>query len=194
MSTLTWAAVTGLLASVPFGQIIARYRADADLRFVGSGNVGATNCGRLLGPAVGGTVLVLDALKGAVPVALAPWIWDSPHYAGALAILAVLGHCFSPYLGWQGGKGVATSAGVLAVITPWAALSGLVVWGTVVALARKSSLGALLALPVVVAVAWLTAPASLLYVVAIALVVLVRHRSNISRLVAGAELGLSTKE
>lgn len=181
-----------LSGAVPVGQIVARYVADVDLSTAGSGNIGATNVARVVGRKAGLFTLVVDVLKGVVPVLVAQAALGDPHLAWGCGVLAVLGHCYTPYLRWRGGKGVATSLGVLVAATPAVALGGLGVWAVVVALTRRSSVGALVALPTVVGLAWLWAPGSLAWTVLLAAVVLLRHVDNIRRLLAGAELGLSS--
>ena len=179
---LTW-----LIAGVPTGILVAALAADVDPRTVGSGNTGATNVRRAAGDAAGAWTLAGDALKGFVPVALAAWLLPGSAVAAWAALLAFAGHCWSPYLGFRGGKGVATSAGALLALAPLPTLLAVAVWVAVVAATRRSSLGALAAaalLPFLVA--WL-APAALPVTLALAVGVVLRHRANIQRLLAGAE-------
>lgn len=179
--------LTYLLSSVPFGLVLCTFAVDADPRDGGSGNIGATNVYRQFGTRLGLLTLLLDALKGFLPTALALTLWPDPSYAGVVALVAFAGHCYSAYLGFRGGKGVATAAGVLLALSPWTALLALGLWLAVVAVWRRASLGALvtaIALPLLML--WLAPPlwwAGLL----LTLGVLLRHRDNIDRLRRNAE-------
>lgn len=190
MIELTCVLLTFVLTAVPFGQVIARYVADVDLQSSGSGNIGATNVARVVGKGPGLVTLVLDVSKGLLAVKAAMIVSDRPDLWGLVGLVAVLGHCFTPYLRWRGGKGVATSLGVLAGLVPWVAVGGLVVWLLGVGASRRSSVGALLALPVAVLLTGWWAPELTGWVVALALVVAMRHTSNIRRLLEGRELGV----
>lgn len=198
--TILIAACSYLLGSVPWGLIAARSRG-IDIRKHGSGNIGATNVLRVVGKPWGIAVFVLDALKGFVAVRLAIW-WA--HSAGAAdyiefyAILAaaacVVGHSFPVWLGFKGGKGVATSAGALFGIVPIAASVIFAVWLIVFQTTRYVSLASILAalaLPLTVAVlVWLhlTQGLVLLYfTTAMTALVVWRHRSNIARILNGTE-------
>ncbi len=178
-----------LAGSIPFGLVVSRFFYRVDLRAQGSGNIGAANALRTLGKAPALVVLVLDALKGGIPVAVAAGCgaggtWLAPA-AGAAAIL---GHVFTPWLRWRGGKGVATHLGVLiALAWPAAAAFG-VAWVGFVVLTKYSSVGSL-AGTIVSAFAlgltgelWPTAYGAF----AVALIVFT-HRANIRRLRAGTE-------
>jgi glycerol-3-phosphate acyltransferase PlsY len=176
--TLLLAVVAGyLLGAVSPATLLAR-RAGADLRASGSGNPGATNVGRLLGPRAGVLVAVLDVLKGLLPAAAFGLL---AHEAGLLAgLAAMLGHVTSPFLRGRGGKGVATAAGaVLGSHPAWAPLV-LLVWLVVTGLSRWVALGSVAAVAglVVCAVAFRAPGADVAWAAAIALVVLTRHRRN----------------
>jgi glycerol-3-phosphate acyltransferase PlsY len=135
-----WLLVVGFLAgSIPFGLIIGK-RLGVDLREKGSGNIGASNATRVLGLIPGLVVAVLDITKGVVPVLLARAYGGVPTMVGWAAIL---GHCFSPWLGGKGGKGVATAFGVFLVISPLAAATAVIVFGAVLAITRVPTLGSL---------------------------------------------------
>ena len=130
-----------VLGSIPFGVVLAKQRG-IDLKQHGSGNIGATNVARVLGLGTGATVLILDAAKGAVTVWFAarscgPWI------VAAAGFAAILGHCFSPWLGGKGGKGVATAFGCFLVINPPLAAIALLVFAGVLAVSRVPALGSL---------------------------------------------------
>lgn len=176
-----------LLGSVPFSVAAGVLLAGVDPRLGGSGNPGATNLGRLAGRRVAVVGLLGDGLKGAVPVALAPAVHPSPAFAGLVALAAFAGHCWSPFLGFRGGKGVATAAGALLVLAPGPAAAAVGVWVGLVALTRRASLGAAVAalvVPIGCAV-WL--PEVTLWAVLLGVGVLLRHRDNLARLWAGAE-------
>lgn len=187
-----------LLGAIPFALLAGKLLKGIDLREHGSGNLGATNALRILGKPAGITVLLLDAAKGGVPVALAPHLLPSapPWLPVALAGAAILGHVFPVYLRFRGGKGVATSAGAFLALYP-AAFGGAVgVFVLTLALSRivsLSSLLAALALPVAAIgfdgwelASGAQAPRTSL-LVAIAALVWWRHRANIGRLWAGTE-------
>src|SRR5438309_1935573 len=140
-----------LVGAVPFGYLVAKARG-VDIIKQGSGNIGATNVGRVLGKRFGILVFVLDFLKGAVPVLAAPWLAnlvgpvasrDAMRVAAGLA--AFLGHIFPVFLGFRGGKGVATGSGVVAVLLPWPALGTALAWITVLCAYRYVSLASLVA-------------------------------------------------
>jgi glycerol-3-phosphate acyltransferase PlsY len=184
-----------LAGSLPFGLWVARARG-VDIRAVGSGNIGATNVFRCVGKGWGLLVFALDFLKGLLP-ALAPrWIWADPppealllHQLGAGA-LAILGHTAPIFLGFRGGKGVATSAGALAGATPWALLPALGVWALAFAATRLVSVASLAAALAVGICGWVFYPQPRpvpLLLTALAALVIWRHRSNIQRLLRGEE-------
>lgn len=133
-----------LSGSVPFGVIVTRAFAKKDVRDEGSGNIGATNVARVAGKKLGAFVLLLDAAKGALPVALSLWLAPGASLVHAgVGFAAFLGHVFPVWLKFKGGKGVATALGVLTVLLPWSALLGFVVWAVLVAVTRTSSIGSL---------------------------------------------------
>jgi glycerol-3-phosphate acyltransferase PlsY len=197
------AAVIGsyLLGSIPFGYIAGRI-AGIDIRTHGSGNVGATNVMRTLGKAYGYPVFAADFLKGFAAVKISTLIgirvqpeWVSPEIFGiAGAISSVLGHSFPIWLSFKGGKGVATSAGALFALAPVSALIVAAIWILTFLLTRYvsvASIAAAAALPLVILITtWLgqRAGKSLFYSsVCLAVVVVWRHRSNLSRLMRGTE-------
>src|SRR6476619_3773073 len=190
-----------LLGSIPFGYLAGRV-AGIDIRKVGSGNVGATNVVRVLGKQYGYPVFVLDVLKGfgAVKISMLiapgrPPEWKSPEIFGILAAISgVLGHLYPPWLKFQGGKGVATSAGALLALTPVATLIGIAIWIIVFWLSRYVSLASItaaVALPIVILVVRSHDQNNgkpLVYSSAcVAVVIIWRHRSNLSRLLQGTE-------
>lgn len=186
----SWALFVFLVGAVPVGPVLARYVADVSLQELGSGNTGATNVARVVGRHAGLATLLADIAKGVVGAGGGLWATGSIEAAWGCGIAAVLGHCFTPYLRWRGGKGVATSFGVLLVTVPKVALCTIAVWGVTVGITRRSSAGALAALPVVVALtAWYTTEQAV-WAALLASVVLLRHADNIIRLVSGTEHGL----
>lgn len=179
-----------LAGSLPFGVWVTRWARGVDVREQGSGNIGATNVARVAGKKLGVLVLFLDAVKGALPVMLAlRMLPDSPRVHVAVGVAAFLGHCFPVWLKFRGGKGVATAAGVLLVLTPLAALAGFAVYGLVLVTTRVSSLGSLSAGVVAVVTAVLTARAPEYAVLSGLLFVFLlwTHRGNIRRLLGHTE-------
>ena len=188
-----------LLGSIPTGFIAGKARG-IDIRTVGSGNIGATNALRILGKPVGITVLLIDALKGWLAVrVVAFWCEKAllpPGTTGAdpsAAILAgmcvVLGHNYTCWLGFKGGKGIATSAGVLAALVPWALLIILSLWFVLCAATRIVSVGSIIAAFALPFASWLTTRDWTLTLVAGALgaLAIYKHKANIQRLLAGTE-------
>ena len=127
------------LGSIPFGIIIAKAKG-VDLKKVGSGNIGATNVLRSLGTVPAILTLIGDILKGTMAVALGRYFGAGPLFEGLTGISAILGHNFSLFLGFKGGKGVATSIGVIALFVPPAALATVIIWLVSVLVFRYSSL------------------------------------------------------
>lgn len=179
-----------LAGSVPFGLLLTRWFAGADVRAHGSGNIGATNVSRVAGKKVGVMVLVLDAGKGAVPVLLALELGPgaAPLHC-AVGLAAFLGHVFPVWLKFKGGKGVATAAGVLAVLLPWSALAGLLVYAALLLAFRVSSVGSL-AGAVAAVVAGFLGPGPRAYpllAVGLMLAMVWTHRGNLGRLLKRSE-------
>lgn len=138
-----------LCGSVPFGYLLGKLRG-VDVRDQGSGNIGASNVTRVLGLKAGILIAVLDIAKGALPV------WIARHHGGVPTMVgwaAILGHCFSPWLGGRGGKGVATAFGVFLMVAPLMAAVALIVFGAVLAITRVPTLGSLAAMATVAALA-----------------------------------------
>ena len=176
--------------AIPFGFIAGKLRG-VDLRQEGSGNIGATNTLRVLGKGPGIAVLLLDAAKGFAPVFVAQNILHlEPGWVVAAGLCAVLGHTYSPFVRFKGGKGVATSLGVLIGLSPPVAGIVLLVFVIVVALSRMVSLGSLCAALAAMGLFWGipdTPLAFRLFGTVAGLFVMVRHRSNIARIRAGTE-------
>lgn len=172
--------------SVPFGLLLARAVTGKDVRTEGSGNIGATNVARVVGKKLGAVVLVLDALKGAIPVLVAQHLLPGEAlWHDAVGVAAFFGHVFPVWLKFKGGKGVATALGVLVVLLPWAALAGFLVWATILAIFRVSSVGSLAGAVVAVVVGFLVHRPIEYPAVAVVFLVLMlfTHRSNLKRLI-----------
>lgn len=185
-----------LLGSVSFGYLIVKIKEGKDVRSVGSGNAGATNVLRTssLGAAI--LTLVLDLGKGVAAVLGTRLLEAPPPVVGGAAAAVVLGHVFPVFLGFRGGKGVATAAGALGALEPLAMLATLVVFAAVVLWKRYVSLGSIVAAMVFPLFAWAghrlgkmpgVTPSVVIASAAIAALVLFRHRSNLVRLLRGAE-------
>jgi glycerol-3-phosphate acyltransferase PlsY len=174
------------LGSIPFGLLLAKAAGKGDIRQVGSGNIGATNVLRTGSKGLAAAVLLLDAGKGFLAAWLAARWW--PDAAGLAALGAVLGHCFPVWLGFKGGKGVATTAGVCFGLGWPVGLAYAVVWLAMLAMTRISSLGGMSAAVATPVAAAVLGRAELVPVLAaIALIVLWQHRENLARLRAGTE-------
>ena len=182
-----------LIGSIPTGLLIARLWGGVDPRSGGSGNIGATNVGRLMGKGPGLVTLAGDVLKGAAPPLLAGWVAAGSPAASAYIALAgagaVLGHIYPLFLGLKGGKGVATAAGVFLVLAPLAVLAAGVLFGLLVWRWRYVSLGSVGAAAALPLGVWLLGGEAAYVVLAacVAALVIGRHRENIERLRAGRE-------
>lgn len=186
-----------LVGSIPFGIIVGRGIFGVDPRTVGSGNIGAANSMRALGPFGAALVLLGDVIKGVVPTLLASHWLPYGHWGIAAAGLAtIVGHNWSIFLHFKGGKGVATGLGVLVVLSWPATIVFAIVWLATVALTRYSSLASILAnAAVAVSLVLLHAPtAYTIYAMVALLFVVWRHAANIRRLVAGTELRIGTSK
>jgi len=202
---LALAAFAYLLGSVPSGWLVMKVYRNQDVRKLGSGNIGAANVFRAGGPGAFAATLIADGLKGFIPVMLgiALGLADQEIALVVIGLAAVLGHSWSLYLGFRGGKGVATSGGVLLALAPVALVLALVSWFLVVRLTRLASLSSLIAVAVgfvsLIALhligwqAWRPVgwPVIVLGVALVGLV-LYRHRGNIGRLATGRELKITT--
>ncbi|MCL4147187.1 UNVERIFIED_CONTAM: hypothetical protein GTU68_063807 [Idotea baltica] len=196
------------MGSIPFSLLIAKFAGGIDLRKHGSGNVGATNVARTMGKRWGFVALLLDALKGALPVAFVPMLVAVPeeiqiHQAVLCGIFAVVGHMFPPWLKFKGGKGVATSLGVVTILAPLAMLVAATVFLLSFLMKRIVSLSSILAaaaFPIAQFFAqadglWNAQTWSLgLFCILVPALIILRHRSNIVRLYRGEEQPLSFKK
>lgn len=181
-----------LLGSVPFGLLLTRAAGLGDVRKIGSGNIGATNVLRTGNKGLAAATLLLDALKGTAAVLI------SAHFAPETAVWAglgaLLGHLFPVWLGFKGGKGVATYLGVLVGLAWQVALVFAVVWLVMAFLFRYSSLAALTAAVIVpMALYFMSTPQVALLFVVMSVIVFIKHRANISRLLSGTEGKIGAK-
>ncbi|HEY8410721.1 MAG TPA: glycerol-3-phosphate 1-O-acyltransferase PlsY [Pyrinomonadaceae bacterium] len=178
-----------LLGSIPFGYLIVRRRVGDDIRHSGSGGTGATNVSRRAGKAAGILTLVLDALKGSAAVLIAKTVVGNDWVIAAAAIAVLVGHIFPVWLGFRGGKGVATGAGVFLVLAPVAVLCAAVIFLAIVVSTRYVSLGSMLGAAAIPLFVWLQSDSRPLLMAAIlgALLILFAHRGNIGRLKQGTE-------
>lgn len=193
MSLLLAAALGYLLGSVPYGLILTKAAGLGDIRAIGSGNIGATNVLRTGNKGLAAATLVLDAVKGVAALLLARWIWGE-EAALVAGVAAMAGHAFPVWLGFKGGKGVATGAGVLLAAQWWLGLAALAVWVGVVAVTRISSAGALAACAAAPVVALVAGDVRLaVFAAALAALIAWRHRPNIARLLAGTEPRIGAK-
>jgi len=182
-----------LIGAIPVGLLVARMAGGVDIRTQGSGNIGANNVLRTLGTGAGVATLAGDAAKGAAATLVAAAL-GGPGWGAAGALAAVVGNCWPVYLGFRGGKGVATGLGAFLAASPLAVLPAAVVFLLAVALCRFVSLASLagcLTLPV--GAAWLGyGPPTVLAAMAVAVIIVGRHHENIGRLRAGTERRLGT--
>jgi glycerol-3-phosphate acyltransferase PlsY len=181
------AVLAYLCGSIPFGLIFSHLGGHGDIRDIGSGNIGATNVLRTGSKKLALATLICDMLKGFFPVLIA-WRFGADA-ATAAAVGATLGHIFPVWLGFKGGKGVATAGGVLLAYAWPLALAAALTWIVMALLFRYSSLAAVTAATVTPVYAWIARPQGIapLAVLVIALLVIWRHRTNLSRLIHGEE-------
>ena len=205
LGALGWGAIGYLLGALPFGLIVGRLLGGVDLRTQGSGRTGTTNALRTIGAPGAALVLALDVAKGAAAVLLARAIWaGDPAWTEWVAAIAgaaaVIGHIWSVFIRFRGGRGVATSAGALLALAPWsmlvlAPLMAVIIWRW-----RFVSLGSVIAaavaplVAVVLAIAGLASPAAVAYAVVAGALVVAAHTDNIGRLRAGTERRIGQKE
>ncbi len=199
-SLVLWCLAAFFCGSIPFGLLLVKLAGKGDVRAHGSGNIGATNVSRVGGKGLGIVTLLLDILKGFLPVFLAKQAGVSLDLLSLLALTAVLGHVFTPWLKFQGGKGVATALGVILATDPQLMVLPLATFAFALWLTRHVSLGSILAAATVPVQLYLMSRfartfggsmqadlASLLPWVALVLLVIWKHRDNIRRLQEGTE-------
>jgi glycerol-3-phosphate acyltransferase PlsY len=188
-------AAAYLIGSIPFALILARSWGAADLRQIGSGNLGAANVLRASGLTAGVLVAVLDIAKGAVSVVLAQRLGGAGASPAAAGVAAIVGHVYPVWLGFRGGKGVATACGVFTVLTPLAVPPALAVFLASVWVTKYISVGSVLASVVLPTAAYVTgSPPPVVGAAAAASVLIVfRHRSNLARVREGTERRLGAR-
>jgi glycerol-3-phosphate acyltransferase PlsY len=181
-------ALAYLIGSIPFGYLIVRFTGRGDVRQTGSGGTGATNVSRRAGKGAGVLTLILDALKGAAAVLIATR-FSSGWLIAAAAIAVIVGHIFPVWLGFRGGKGVATAVGVFLVLAPFALLCAGVVFLIMFLFTRYVSLGSISAAVTIPLILWPNGLTSAIFTcaVVVAALVIFAHRANIARLIHGTE-------
>jgi len=184
-----------LIGAIPIGYLVARLRGGIDIRGAGSGNIGATNVLRTLGALPAAATLIADILKGFAAVSLARFVDPAPSTVAVAAVCAIAGNCWSVFLAFRGGKGVATGLGAFLALAWVAALPAILVWALVVASFRYVSLGSIMAcvwLPLGVALLGYPRVFVAAAVVSVAIIIF-RHRDNLSRLLKGDERRLGER-
>ncbi|QOY51281.1 glycerol-3-phosphate 1-O-acyltransferase PlsY [Candidatus Sulfurimonas baltica] len=184
-----------LVGGIPFGLLLAKKFAGVDIKSSGSGSIGATNVLRVvkesnpvLAKKLGAATLALDALKGVLVLAVAYFFGVSEATLWGISVLAVIGHCFSPYLNFEGGKGVATGMGVMMFMLPVETIIALMVWAVGAKVIRISSLSSLTALAALIAASFVLHPEMAhAPVVLIGFILFYKHIPNIIRLIKGEE-------
>lgn len=184
--------LTYIIGSIPTGYLVARWLKGVDIRRVGSGNPGATNVFRTVGKTAGILTLLIDMLKGGAPVWAAMRYFETPLVPVLCGLAATVGHTWSLFLNFNGGKGVATSAGVFLALLPVPTLAAVLTFGLGFAVSRHVSVGSLVGAAVLAPVAFWRHGATLPSYLALALgvLIIVRHIPNIRRLIRGEELSL----
>jgi len=181
--------VAYLLGSIPVGYLIVRGKGAGDIRQTGSGGTGATNVSRRAGKAAGVLTLLLDAAKGCVAVVIANAVSGDDWVIAAASIAALVGHIFPVWLGFRGGKGVATGVGIFLVLAPIPLLCAGVVFVVIVLLTRYVSLGSITAAILIPVLVWVQSDSQPLLTAAVvgSALIVFAHRGNIQRLAAGTE-------
>ena len=194
MVWVAWLAGAYLAGAIPFGFLIGKMRG-VDVRTVGSKNIGATNVFRTVGKKWGLLAFLCDFLKGFVPVLLAKKFGGEAHLPLAVGLMTVVGHMFTCFMKFKGGKGIATGFGMLVGLLPWLVLTAFGIWAVTVWLSHYISLGSCLAaaflavgvwFPWLGSEGWRNLPLSLV-VTLVALVAIYKHKTNIRRLIDGCE-------
>jgi len=190
MSILLTIIAAYLIGAIPTGVVLTRLTGAADIRSAGSGNIGATNVYRVAGKKLGILTLVGDALKGVLPVVVAQsWLQFEPSGVALIAVAAFLGHCYPVYLGFKGGKGVATALGIFLVLSPPSVLIAFLVFALLLWKTRYVSLGSITAAGLMPFMVLLFEGDASLFSASLVVsgMVIVRHRANIERLIHGNE-------
>lgn len=192
ITALVAALIGFLTGSIPFGLLLTKAAGLGDVRDIGSGSIGATNVLRTGNKGLAAATVLLDALKGTIPVLVAEYLWSA---GGIAAVAAVAGHCFTPWLKFKGGKGFATAAGVLGALNWPLVLLCAGIWAATLAVSRISSVSSMttvIAAPVAAAI--FGHMDLVLPLIAIAAIVIVQHRANIGRLMRGEEPKVGSKK
>ncbi len=189
-----------LIGGIPFGYILAKNIGKVDIKNEGSGNIGATNVLRVLkqkdeklAKKLGALTLLLDALKGAVVILVAKYMGANAYVLYSIGVFAVIGHCYTPFLNFEGGKGVATGFGVLLTLIPIPALIALIVWFILAKVVKISSLSSLIALLSIIVSSYILYPKGLpgtithMPLLVIAFIIFYKHIPNIKRLIKKEE-------
>ncbi len=183
-------AIAFLIGSVPTAYWYAKYVHNLDIRQHGSGNIGATNSLRVLGKKAGIIVLFIDLLKGLIPVLIARKLGFTPENTLLVGIFAVLGHLFSPFVGFKGGKGIATAFGVILAFSPLGALASVAAFGIILYATRYVSLGSIVGVLVFLVYTLVRFQGNLqiqLLAAGLTALLIFSHRENIKRLLKGIE-------
>jgi glycerol-3-phosphate acyltransferase PlsY len=178
-----------LLGSIPTGLVLAKALAGIDPRQGGSRNIGATNVMRTAGKALGVVTLLGDVLKGVIPVCIALFLERGQWWVAGVGMAAFLGHCFPIYIGFKGGKGVATALGIYFPLTPLAVLVNVFVFASALGVSRMVSVGSILAaiaMPLLIGLGRYPL-AYLILSICVDAIIIYRHKENIKRLLAGEE-------
>lgn len=183
-----------LLGSIPFGVVVAKIYG-VNLRKVGSGNIGATNVLRAMGKGPALLTLVGDVLKGSLAVVIGRFFFHTPSLEGIIGLSAIVGHNFSLFLRFRGGKGVATSIGVLLIYSPRVGVLTVILWLMVILITRYSSLAAIVSFGVLPLGIYILdySQGKLIISILIAFLLIFRHTDNIKRLLQGTELKIGKR-
>ncbi len=188
MTTVLILAVSYFLGAIPFGYLVGKAK-NIDIREIGSGNIGATNAFRILGPFPGTLVLILDASKAALAAYLGQRFGGTEFLAILAGATAVLGHSYSVFMNFKGGRGVACATGVLLFLMPRIVLIEVIIWVLVVALTRYVSLASITVAVLLPVLIWIEGlgPMYLIFGLALCVFVIYKHKPNIERLLSGTE-------
>jgi glycerol-3-phosphate acyltransferase PlsY len=190
-------AASFLLGSIPFGHIVARRISGVDIQTLGSGNIGSTNVGRIVGRKAGLLTQLLDIAKGLLPTLAALLIARygsvsvNEHFPHVVALATICGHNFTPWLNFRGGKGVNTTLGASLVLAPFATLASVAVFFVISRITGHVALGSLAIGVVLPAFCWIEEGygATVIYAIVAGFLIFVRHKDNIRRLIGGNEDG-----
>lgn len=187
--------ISYLIGSIPTAYLVVKLVKGVDIREVGSGNVGATNAGRVLGFYGFLIVFLIDMLKGFLPVYIAKTIYGDVFIIYLVALATIFGHTFTIFLNFKGGKGVATGVGIYLALSPYNLLYAFIAFIVVVALFRMVSLGSIIAACVLAILIWVNEASIILkiFTTVLAIFVIYKHRENIKRILNGTEKKIGEK-